>query len=110
MAKPAKDLTTGDPLRLLAAFVLPMLIGDIVQQLYSMADSVIIGRFVGKAQFAALGATMPVLSVMIVVIIEVIAVIIGSVINVINVINVIGILMIIVFILRLFFAFQDLSA
>jgi len=70
MARPAaKDLTEGNPLRLLAAFVTPMLIGNIVQQLYSMADSIIIGRFVGKGPFAAIGATMPVLSVMIVVII-----------------------------------------
>ncbi len=62
-------LTEGPPLRLLISFILPMLIGNIVQQLYSMADSVIIGRFVGKGPFAALGATAPVLSVMIVVII-----------------------------------------
>ncbi len=65
----SKDLTQGNPLKLLSAFVLPMLIGNIVQQLYSMADSIIIGRFVGKGPFAAIGATMPVLSVMIVVII-----------------------------------------
>ena len=64
-----QDLTRGDPLKLLTAFVIPMLIGNIVQQLYSMADSIIIGRFVGKGPFAAIGATMPVLNVMIVVII-----------------------------------------
>ncbi len=64
-----KDLTQGKPLKLLAAFVVPMLIGNVVQQLYSMADSIIIGRFVGKGPFAAIGATMPVLSIMIVVII-----------------------------------------
>ena len=63
------DLTKGSPLKLLSTFVVPMLIGNIVQQLYSMADSIIIGRFVGKGPFAAIGATMPVLSVMIVVII-----------------------------------------
>ena len=64
-----KDLTQGKPLKLLAAFVVPMLIGNVVQQLYSMADSIIIGRFVGKGPFAAIGATMPVLNIMIVVII-----------------------------------------
>ena len=70
MARSAnQDLTQGKPLKLLAAFVVPMLIGNVVQQLYSMADSIIIGRFVGKGPFAAIGATMPVLNIMIVVII-----------------------------------------
>ena len=66
MARSAnQDLTQGKPLKLLAAFVVPMLIGNVVQQLYSMADSIIIGRFVGKGPFAAIGATMPVLNIMI---------------------------------------------
>ena len=69
MSKSNKDFTQGNPLKLLTAFFLPMLIGNIVQQLYSMADSIIIGQFVGQGPFAAIGATMPVLSVMIVVII-----------------------------------------
>ena len=70
MARSASsDLTQGKPLKLLTAFVIPMLIGNIVQQLYSMADSIIIGRFVGKGPFAAIGTTMPVLNIMIVVII-----------------------------------------
>ena len=69
MSKSNKDFTQGNPLKLLTAFFLPMLVGNIVQQLYSMADSIIIGQFVGQGPFAAIGATMPVLSVMIVVII-----------------------------------------
>ena len=69
MSKSNKDLTHGNPLKLLTAFYLPMLIGNIVQQFYSMADSIIIGQFVGQGPFAAIGATMPVLNIMIVVII-----------------------------------------
>lgn len=69
MSKTNKDLTHGNPLKVLTAFYIPMLIGNIVQQFYSMADSIIIGQFVGQGPFAAIGATMPVLNIMIVVII-----------------------------------------
>ena len=52
MSKTNKDLTHGNPLKVLTAFYIPMLIGNIVQQFYSMADSIIIGQFVGKGPFA----------------------------------------------------------
>ena len=51
------DMTNGAPTRLLLRFALPMLIGNIFQQLYNLADSVIVGRLVGAEALAAVGAT-----------------------------------------------------
>lgn len=51
------DMTTGNPIRLLMLFALPMLIGNLFQQAYSMADSIIVGKVVGTNAFGAIGAT-----------------------------------------------------
>lgn len=51
------NMTEGSPVRLLLAFSLPMLIGNIFQQLYNLVDSVIVGQFVGADALAAIGAT-----------------------------------------------------
>ena len=51
------DMTQGSIPRLLLSFALPMLIGQIFQQLYSTVDSVVVGRFVGKEALAAVGST-----------------------------------------------------
>lgn len=52
-----KDMTEGNPTRLLLSFAVPMLIGNIFQQLYSMVDSIVIGQGVGVDALAAVGAT-----------------------------------------------------
>ena len=39
-----KDLTKGSPFKLILFFMLPVLLGNIFQQLYNMADSIIVGR------------------------------------------------------------------
>lgn len=52
-----KDLTSGSPLKLIFSFSIPVLIGNIFQQLYSMVDAIIVGRFVGVDALAAVGAT-----------------------------------------------------
>lgn len=52
-----KDMTVGNPTKLIFSFAMPMLIGNIFQQFYSMADAVIVGRFVGVPALAAIGAT-----------------------------------------------------
>ena len=49
------DMTQGSISRLLLSFALPMLIGQVFQQLYSTVDSVVVGRFVGKEALAAVG-------------------------------------------------------
>lgn len=51
------DLINGQPGRSLFLFALPMIIGNIFQQFYNMADSVIVGRFVGEDALAAVGAS-----------------------------------------------------
>ena len=50
-------MTEGNPLALLAVFALPMLIGNLFQQAYNMADSIIVGQFVGANARAAIGST-----------------------------------------------------
>ena len=51
------DLTHGPIARLLIAYSIPLLLGNLLQQLYTMADSIIVGNWVGKEALAAVGAT-----------------------------------------------------
>ncbi|MCQ2520701.1 MAG: MATE family efflux transporter [Lachnospiraceae bacterium] len=51
------NMTEGNPLGLLIRFSIPMLIGNLFQQLYNLADSVIVGKLVGSDALAAVGAT-----------------------------------------------------
>ncbi len=55
--KYVKDMTVGEPLKLLLAFAIPLLIGNLFQQAYNLADSIIVGRYVGKVALGAVGAT-----------------------------------------------------
>ncbi|MEF9990558.1 MAG: MATE family efflux transporter [Romboutsia sp.] len=52
-----KDMTTGNPVKLILFFSIPLLIGNIFQQFYSMVDTIIVGRFLGVKALAAVGAT-----------------------------------------------------
>lgn len=54
-----KDLTKGEPLKLILVFSIPLLIGNIFQQLYNIADLVIVGRLLGVEAFASVGAVAP---------------------------------------------------
>lgn len=51
------DMTEGSPAGLLLRFMLPLLVGNVFQQVYSMVDMMIVGRFVGPTALAAVGAT-----------------------------------------------------
>ncbi len=51
------DMTKGLPAKLIARFIIPIIIGNIFQQLYNMVDTIIVGRFVGVDALAAVGAT-----------------------------------------------------
>lgn len=51
------NMTEGNPTKLLITFAIPMMIGNIFQQLYNVVDSVIVGRVVGANGLAAIGAT-----------------------------------------------------
>jgi putative MATE family efflux protein len=55
-----KDLTEGKPLGVLWAFSLPLLLSTALQQIYNIADSVIVGRFTGASGLAAIGAAYPI--------------------------------------------------
>jgi len=50
-------MTQGNPTRLLLSFAIPMLIGNLFQQAYSLADSVIVGQFLGSDALAAVGSS-----------------------------------------------------
>ena len=51
------NMTSGNPTRLLILFAIPMLIGNLFQQAYNLADSIIVGKYVGSAALAAVGST-----------------------------------------------------
>ena len=51
------DMTTGNPLKTMLRFTGPLLVGNIFQQLYTMVDTVIVGKFVGTKALAAVGST-----------------------------------------------------
>ena len=55
-----KDLTQGNPGKVLLAFSLPILMGNLLQQLYSTVDSIVVGRFVGAYALGAVGTAFPI--------------------------------------------------
>lgn len=54
------DLTQGNAVRVIAAFALPIMVGNLFQQMYSMVDTAVVGKGVGAAALAAVGAASPV--------------------------------------------------
>ncbi len=52
-----KDLTAGSPLRVIVAFTLPLLIGNLFQQLYAFTDAAVVGQLLGVQALAAVGAS-----------------------------------------------------
>ncbi|MGN0666104.1 MAG: MATE family efflux transporter [Huintestinicola sp.] len=57
MATYVKDMTEGDELKHILRFTLPLLAGNIFQQLYNIVDSVIVGKYLGYSALASVGAT-----------------------------------------------------
>jgi len=55
-----KDLTVGNEAKLIFKFALPMVLGNLLQQLYHVVDSVIVGNYLGKEALAAIGASSPI--------------------------------------------------
>ncbi len=62
----ATDMTTGDPWKRIVVFTIPMLIGNIAQQLYSTVDSIVVGKYVGDNALAAVGSAGPILNLLLV--------------------------------------------
>ncbi|NTU95674.1 MAG: MATE family efflux transporter, partial [Bacteroidales bacterium] len=56
-----KDLTKGAEGRQILLFAVPMLIGNVFQQFYNVVDSIVVGKYVGSAALAAVGASFPIL-------------------------------------------------
>lgn len=60
-----KDLTQGNEGKLIIRFAVPMLLGNLFQQLYVFVDSIIVGQVLGKEALAAIGASFPLIYVLI---------------------------------------------
>ncbi len=60
------DMTSGTPWKNIIIFTLPMLIGNIAQQLYSTVDSIVVGQYIGDNALAAVGSSMPILNMLLV--------------------------------------------
>lgn len=60
------DMTKGSPWQKIVTFTVPMLIGNIAQQLYNTVDSIVVGRYVGDNALAAVGSAGPILNLLLV--------------------------------------------
>lgn len=60
------DMTEGTPWKKIVLFAVPMLVGNIAQQLYNTVDSVVVGNYVGDNALAAVGSAGPILNLLIV--------------------------------------------
>ncbi len=60
----AKNMTDGSPIKIIFVFAVPMLIGNVFQQLYNMVDSIVVGNYVGKIALAAVGTGFPIIFMM----------------------------------------------
>ena len=60
------DMTVGKPWEKIVAFTIPMLIGNIAQQLYNTVDSIVVGKYVGDNALAAVGSASPILNLLLV--------------------------------------------
>lgn len=60
-----KDLTQGNEARLILSFSIPMLLGNVFQQLYNVIDSIIVGHYIGKEALVAVGTSFPIIFAMI---------------------------------------------
>ena len=62
----AIDMTVGNPWKQILKFTVPMLLGNVVQQLYSTVDSIVVGRYVGDNALAAVGSAAPIFNLLLV--------------------------------------------
>jgi len=60
-----KDMTSGSIWRLLIAFSIPLIIGNLFQMMYNTVDSLVVGNFVGKEALAAVGSTTMIVNIMV---------------------------------------------
>ncbi len=60
------DMTKGTPWKSIFLFTLPMIIGNIAQQLYSTVDSIVVGKYIGDNALASVGSAVPILNMLLV--------------------------------------------
>ena len=61
-----RDMCVGAPWKNILIFTLPMLIGNIAQQLYNTVDSIVVGKYIGDNALAAVGSSAPILNMLLV--------------------------------------------
>lgn len=61
----AGDMTAGSPFRLILAFSIPLLLGNVLQQMYNMVDSIVVGNYVVTVALAAVGTGFPIIYMMV---------------------------------------------
>lgn len=59
---PTRDLTVGEPIKLVLVFAVSLMIGLLFQELYSLVDTIIVGRYLGTLAIGGLGASSPVIT------------------------------------------------
>ena len=52
-----KDMTSGKPLQLIWQFSIPLVFGNLFQQMYNMVDTIIVGKYLGLSALTSVGAT-----------------------------------------------------
>ena len=57
MKSAQNDMTVGNPMKIILSFTFPIFLGNVFQQFYNMADTIIVGKFVGAKALAAVGST-----------------------------------------------------
>ena len=60
------DMTEGTPWKSIVSFSIPLLIGNIAQQLYSTVDSIVVGHYIGDNALAAVGSSGPLFNMLLV--------------------------------------------
>ena len=60
------DMTVGTPWKSILAFTLPMLIGNIAQQLYNTVDTIVVGKYIGDNALSAVGSAGPIINMLLV--------------------------------------------
>lgn len=60
----ARDMTVGAPWKRVAEFAVPMILGNLAQQLYNTVDSIVVGKYVGDNALAAVGTSTPILNLL----------------------------------------------
>ena len=61
-----QDMTVGKPMSCILKFSIPLLIGNLAQQLYNTVDSIVVGQYIGDVALAAVGTAGPILNLLLV--------------------------------------------